>query len=84
MRLRSLLRYEADVPLGGLWVDPVLPEAWGSLHTTNLPVGGAWIKPDVSGSRVTVDGLAPGMAFHTGTRPQLVDLLDSQQLRLKE
>ncbi|MDQ0678508.1 glycogen debranching enzyme [Arthrobacter pascens] len=84
MLIRSLLRYEVDVPLGGLWVDPVLPEAWGSLHTTNLPVGEAWIKLDVTGSRVTVDGLAPGMMFHRGTRPLLVDLLDPERHRPRE
>lgn len=29
MLLRSLLRYEADVSEGSLWMDPALPESWG-------------------------------------------------------
>jgi glycogen debranching enzyme len=76
MLLRSLLRYEASVPLGTLWIDPALPEAWGSLHTTNLPMGGARMTMDVSGSRVTVEGLPEGMVFHQGRRPLPADLLE--------
>jgi hypothetical protein len=76
MLLRSLLRYEASVPLGTLWIDPALPEAWGSLHTTNLPMGGARVTMDVSGSRVTVEGLPEGMVFHQGRRPLPADLLE--------
>ncbi|HEY8702633.1 MAG TPA: glycogen debranching N-terminal domain-containing protein [Arthrobacter sp.] len=77
MLLRSLLRYEANVSLGALWMDPALPEAWGDLHTVNLPVGGARVTLDVSGSRVTMDGLPEGIVFHQGTRPLLSDLLES-------
>jgi len=76
MLLRSLLRYEANVPLGGLWIDPALPPSWGNLHTVNLPVGGASVTMDVSGSHVRVEGLPEGIAFHKGTRPLLVDLLE--------
>jgi glycogen debranching enzyme len=77
MLLRSLLRYEANVPLGGLWIDPALPPSWGNLHTVNLPVGGASVTMDVSGSHVRVEGLPEGIAFHKGTRPLLVDLLET-------
>jgi glycogen debranching enzyme len=77
MIMRSLLRYEAHVSRGAVWMDPVLPESWGSLHTTNLPVGGARVTLDVSGSRVSVEGLPEGMQFHRGTRPPLAALLDA-------
>jgi len=33
----SLMRYDAHVSRGGLWLDPVLPEAYGDLHITNAP-----------------------------------------------
>lgn len=39
----SLMRYDAHVSRGGLWLDPVLPEAYGDLHITNAPHG--W-RPD--------------------------------------
>jgi glycogen debranching enzyme len=69
MLLRSLLRYDADVSLGGLWMHPEWPEAWGRLHASNAPVGDARVTVDVSGTSVTVDGLPEGMLFHRGIRP---------------
>lgn len=69
MLLRSLLRYEADVSRGGLWMDPEWPEAWGRLQASNAPVGNARVTVDVSGSSVTVDGLPEGMVFQRGIRP---------------
>ncbi|MFJ5697232.1 glycogen debranching N-terminal domain-containing protein [Arthrobacter sp. NPDC093139] len=83
MLIRSLLRYEADVALGVLWMDPALPESWGGLHTTNLPVGGARVTLDVSASRVTVEGLPPGMVFRKGIRPPLADLKGLNRRRRK-
>ncbi|UZX03316.1 amylo-alpha-1,6-glucosidase [Arthrobacter sp. CDRTa11] len=82
MIMRSLLRYEAHVSRGALWMDPVLPKSWGSLHTTNLPVGGARVTIDVSGSRVAVEGLPEGMMFRRGTRPPLAALLDAPDQRV--
>jgi glycogen debranching enzyme len=79
MLLRSLLRHDVHASLGTLWMDPVLPESWGSLHSTNLPVGGGRVTIDVSGSHVSVEGLPDGMVFRKGTRPQLADLLDVNQ-----
>jgi glycogen debranching enzyme len=81
MLIRSLLRYEAHVSLGALWMDPVLPETWGNLHTTNLPVGGARVTIDVAGSQVTVNGLPEGMKFRRGTRPPLADFVGLSGLR---
>jgi glycogen debranching enzyme len=84
MLLRSLLRYDADVSLGGLWIDPALPEAWGNLHATNTPVGEARITVDVSGDSVAVEGLPEGMVFHKGARPSLADLVEREHLRRAE
>ena len=81
MLIRSLLRYEAHVSLGALWLDPVLPETWGNLHSTNLPVGGARVTLDVSGSHVTVEGLPQGLVFRRGTRPSLDDFAELNRLR---
>jgi glycogen debranching enzyme len=81
MLLRSLLRYEAHVSLGGLWMDPVLPESWGDFQATNVALGGARVTIDVSGTRAAVAGLPDGMVFHRGTRPPLADLVELDGLR---
>ena len=81
MLVRSLLRYEAHVSRGALWMDPVLPKTWGNLHTTNLPVGGSRITIDVSGSHVAVEGLPQGMVFQRGVRPSLADFMELNRLR---
>ncbi|MBT2512099.1 glycogen debranching N-terminal domain-containing protein [Arthrobacter sp. ISL-30] len=80
MLIRSLLRYEAHVSQGGLWLDPVLPRSWGSLHTTNLPMAGGWLTLDVTGSRVSLKGLPDGMVLHRGIRPSLADLVERGKL----
>ena len=73
MLLRSLLRYDANVSLGAVWMDPALPKSWGNLHTVNLPVGQARVTLDVSGSRVSMEGLPDGMVLRRGSRPPLAD-----------
>ena len=76
--LKSLMGYYADVSVGGLWMDPVIPESYGSLHITNAPMADGRITIDVSGSDVEVNGLPEGMTFHRGTRPWAVDLVEQQ------
>lgn len=84
MLLRSLLPYETDVSMGGLWMDPVLPETWGSMHAPNTPVGEARLTVDVSGASVTVKGLPEGMVFHRGARPSLAGPVQLGHLGLAE
>lgn len=84
MMLRSLLRFEAHVSLGGLWMDPVLPESWGIMHATNVPVGAARVTVDIAGTHAAVQGLPDGTVFHRGTRPPLIDLMDSSWQRRTE
>ncbi len=81
MLLRSLLRYEAHVSLGGLWMDPVLPESWGAMHASNVPVGPARVTVDISGTQAAVEGLPEGMVFHGGTRPPLANVAELEMLR---
>jgi hypothetical protein len=81
MLLRSLLRYEAHVSLGGLWMDPVLPESWGFMHGSNAPVGTARVTVDITGTRAAVEGLPEGMVFHKGTRPPLDNFSELELLR---
>ncbi|ALV40601.1 amylo-alpha-1,6-glucosidase [Pseudarthrobacter sulfonivorans] len=80
MLIRSLMGYYADVALGGLWMDPVLPESYGDLHITNAPMAGGRITIDISGSDATIEGLPDGMEFHRGTRPWAADLVRDPSL----
>ena len=77
----SLMRYDAHVSRGGLWLDPVLPEAYGDLHITNAPMAGGRITIDISGSTTSVQGLPEGMVLHRGHRPWMTELVEQAKLR---
>ncbi|MBT2511995.1 glycogen debranching N-terminal domain-containing protein [Arthrobacter sp. ISL-30] len=74
--LTSLLRYDAHVSRGGLWMDPVLPESYGDLHITNAPMAGGRISIQVTNSVPMVEGLPEGMVFRQGHRPWLAELVE--------
>jgi glycogen debranching enzyme len=71
----SLMRYDAVVSAGGVWLDPVLPESFGDLHITNAPLGGGRITIDIADSVPSVHGLREGMVFHRGHRPWMSELV---------
>jgi glycogen debranching enzyme len=83
MLIRSLLRYDAHFSLGGLWIDPVLPDSWGDFQATNVALGGARFTFNVSGSAVEVTDLPEGIVLHRGMRPSLADLEELDRLRLR-
>lgn len=71
----SLMRYDAHVSLGGLWMDPALPPAFGDVHITNAPMNGGRITIDVTNHQSTIRGLPDGMVFHRGQRPSMKELV---------
>ena len=73
--------YYTDVALGGLWMDPVLPESYGDLHITNAPMAEGRITIDISGSTASVQGLPEGMVLHRGHRPWMTELVEQAKLR---
>ncbi|XAS74178.1 glycogen debranching N-terminal domain-containing protein [Micrococcaceae bacterium Sec5.1] len=77
----SLMRYDAHVSRGGLWIDPVLPESFGDLHITNAPMAGGRITIDIANSVATVQGLPEGMVFHRGHRPWMTELVEQADRR---
>jgi glycogen debranching enzyme len=79
----SLLRYDADVSQGGLWMDPALPESFGDLHIANAPLAGGRITIDVNGSTASVGGLPEGMTFHRGRRQWLAGLVEQAKPQSK-
>jgi glycogen debranching enzyme len=81
--VKSLMGYYPDVALGGLWMDPVLPESYGALHITNAPMADGRITIDISGSTAAVQGLPEGMVFYRGTRPWAADLVQQARMRRK-
>jgi glycogen debranching enzyme len=72
----SLMRYDAHVSRGGVWMEPVLPESYGALHITNAPMAGGRITIDIVDSVPSVKGLPEGMVFHQGHRPWLAELVE--------
>lgn len=84
MLIRSLLRHDARFSLGELWMDPVLPEAWGNFHAENVALGEAYFSFDVFGSQIKVEGLPEGIVLRRGTRPSLADVQGRDRLRQAE
>ena len=72
----SLMRYDAHVSRGGLWLDPVLPESFGPLHISNAPTGRGPITIDAFGSTATVQGMPMGLTLHRGHRPWMTELVE--------
>ncbi|MFB8369780.1 glycogen debranching N-terminal domain-containing protein [Pseudarthrobacter sp. NPDC055928] len=78
--MTSLMRYDAYVSLGGLWLDPVLPESFGDLHISNAPTGAGPVTINASGRDASVDGLPEGMVLHRGARPWMTELMEQAYL----
>ncbi|UZX02077.1 amylo-alpha-1,6-glucosidase [Arthrobacter sp. CDRTa11] len=76
----SLMRYDTHVSLGGVWVDPVLPESYGDLHISNAPLAGGRITIDISNSKPSVQGLPEGLELRQGRRPYLTQLVEEAGL----
>ncbi|MFJ5699996.1 glycogen debranching N-terminal domain-containing protein [Arthrobacter sp. NPDC093139] len=79
----TLMRYDAHVSRGGLWMDPVLPESYGDLHITNAPLAGGRITIDIAKSVATVQGLPEGIVLHRGHRPWMTELVAQAKLHPK-
>jgi glycogen debranching enzyme len=80
----SLMRYDPVVSVGGVWMDPVIPESYGDLHITNAPLGGGRITIDIADSTPSVQGLPEGMVFHRGHRPWMSELVEQADRRRTE
>jgi len=76
----SLMRYDTHVSLGGVWVDPVLPESYGDLHISNAPLAGGRITIDIANSVPSVQGLPEGIELRQGKRPYLTELVEQAGL----
>jgi hypothetical protein len=61
LHLRSLLRFDPNVPQGKLWLSPVLPAAIRSLRVDRIPLLGGSVTVAVEDGEVSVDDLPPGV-----------------------
>jgi glycogen debranching enzyme len=59
--IRSLLRFDAGLPLGRLWVAPVLPAAYTPLRVEGVALGDGRIDLSVSQDGTVIEGLPPGI-----------------------
>lgn len=74
--LTSLMRYDAHVSRGGVWLDPALPKEYGDLQISNAPLAGERVTINITESAATMDGLPEGMSFHRGHRPWITELVE--------
>jgi glycogen debranching enzyme len=63
LMLRTLLRFEPDVPHGVLAVDPAVPPEWLPLQVEQLHVAGAAVSVQVTRDGWDVSGLPEGVAL---------------------
>jgi len=59
--IRSLLRFDPQLPAGRIWVAPVLPEAYIPLRVGGVAVGAGRIDLEVSAGDVTVRNMPAGI-----------------------
>jgi glycogen debranching enzyme len=79
----NLMRYDIHVSLGGVWMDPVLPESYGDLHISNAPLAAGRITIDIAKSVPSVQGLPEGIELRQGKRPYLTELVERAGLHRK-
>jgi glycogen debranching enzyme len=58
--IRTLLRFDPQLPDGELWVDPVLPPAFTPLRVEGVSLGDARVDLEVTASGAVVDGAPHG------------------------
>lgn len=74
--LTSLMRYDAHVSRGGVWLDPVLPKSYGDLQITNAPLGSNHVTINITNAVPSMEGLPEGITFHRGHRPWITELVE--------
>jgi glycogen debranching enzyme len=65
--LRSLLRFDPDIPAGRLRCAPVIPPAWLPLRVERLHVAGAEVEVSVGRNGHRVNHLPEGVEVHDST-----------------
>ena len=59
--VRTLLRFDPELPRGRLWVDPVLPPAFAPLRVEGVALGAGRVSVEVTGDETLVEGVPSGV-----------------------
>jgi glycogen debranching enzyme len=62
--IRSLARFDPDIPRNQLWLAPAFPPEFGRVSVTNLPLAGQRLDIDMSADEASVTGLPAGVRLH--------------------
>jgi glycogen debranching enzyme len=62
--VRTLLRLDADVPNGKVWLAPTLPAAFGRVEIDNVRLAGARVRVQVDEGTTRISGLPKGISVH--------------------
>ncbi|MCW2839336.1 MAG: Amylo-alpha,6-glucosidase [Aeromicrobium sp.] len=66
--MRTLLRFDPQLPDGELWVDPVLPSTFTPLRVEGVALGDARIDLEVTADGAVVEGAPDGVNVRHGPR----------------
>jgi glycogen debranching enzyme len=67
--IRTLLRFDPELPQERLWVDPVLPPAFAPLRVEGVALGAGRISVEVTGEETLVEGVPSGVELRCEPRP---------------
>jgi glycogen debranching enzyme len=59
--VRTLLRFDPELPHDRLWVDPVLPPAFAPLRVEGVALGDGRVSVEVTGAETLVEGVPSGV-----------------------
>ncbi|WP_369075885.1 amylo-alpha-1,6-glucosidase, partial [Pseudonocardia halophobica] len=59
--VRTLLRFDPELPRGRLWVDPVLPPAFAPLRVEGVALGAGRVNVEVTADETQVEDLPSGV-----------------------
>jgi glycogen debranching enzyme len=66
--VRTLLRFDPELPRERLWVDPVLPPSFAPLRVEGVALGAARVSVEVTGATTLVEGVPSGIELRCEPR----------------
>src|SRR4051795_154059 len=68
--VRTLLRFNPELPQERLWVDPVLPPAFAPLRVEGVSLGAGRVSVEVTGEGTLVEGVPSGVELRCESQPR--------------
>ncbi|MCG2624842.1 amylo-alpha-1,6-glucosidase [Arthrobacter sp. I2-34] len=82
--MRALLRMDPCLPTDELWMDPVLPDGFGSFEADHVQLGGCRMFLAADRDDLSVDGLDPAITLRREARPAMSEFLAVRQASLRQ